>query len=138
MAREGEIKGIDDYRIWEDGGVCIVSSGIQVILSREGIGGSHLCPWGNFPDDVKVLEKEGPASLATREFAQIFEVGQVLMVSEDRDGMWGALQVLLPFTQSKDDSKKLPIVDVIVAFHCREGLGEVCTRVKVTGSIRLH
>ena len=125
VVREGEIQGIDDHGIWEDGGVCIVGSGIQVILSRKGISGSHLCPWGNFPDDVKVLEKEGPASLATREFAQIFEVGQVLMVGEDRDRMWGALQVLLPFTQSKDDGEKLPIVDVVVAFCCREGLGEV-------------
>ena len=60
------------------------------------------------------------------------------MVSEDRDRMWGALQVLLPFTQSKDDGEKLLIVVVIVVFHYREGLGEVCTRVKVTGSVRLH
>ena len=138
MVREGEIEGIDDHRIWEDGGVCIVSSGIQVIFLRKGISGSHLCPRGNFPDDVKVLEKEGPVSLAMREFAWIFEVGQVLMVGEDRDRMWGALQVLLSFTQSKDDSEKLLIVDVIVMFCCREGLGEVCTRVKVTGSVRLH
>ena len=75
VAREGEIEGIDDHRIWEDGSVCIVGSGIQVILSRKGISGSHLCPWGNLPDDVKVLEKERPASLATREFVQILEVG---------------------------------------------------------------
>ena len=75
MMRVGEIEGIDDHRIWEDGGVHIVGSGIQVILSRKGISGSHLCPWGNLPDNVKVLEKERPASLATREFAQILEVG---------------------------------------------------------------
>ena len=73
--REGEVKGIDDHRIWEDEGVYVVSSGIQVIFSRKGISRSHLCPWGNLPDDVKILEKEGPASLATREFARILEVG---------------------------------------------------------------
>ena len=130
--RECEVKGIDDHRIWEDGSVCIVGSGIQVILSRKGISRSHLCSWGNLPDNVKILEKEGPASLATREFVWILEVGQVLMISEDRDRMWGALQVLFPFAQSKDDSKKLLIIDVIVAFRCREGLGEVCTGVEVS------
>ena len=75
VAREGEVEGIDDHRIWEDGGVCIVGGGIQVILLRKGISRSHLCPWGNLPDDVTILEKEGPASLATREFAWILEVG---------------------------------------------------------------
>ena len=64
--------------------------------------------------------------------SQILEVGQVLIVCEDRDKMWGALQVLFPFTESKDDGKKLSIIDVIVVFHCREGLGEVRTRMKVT------
>ena len=54
---------------------------------RKGICRSHLCPRGNLPDDVKILEKEGPVSLVTREFARIFEVGQVLMISEDGDGM---------------------------------------------------
>ena len=87
MTREGEVEGIDDHGIWEDGGVCIVSSGVQVIFLRESISGSHLRPWGDFPDDVKVLEKEGPVSLAMREFAWVFEVGQVLMVGEDRDRM---------------------------------------------------
>ena len=99
--RECEVKGIDDHRIWEDGGVCIVGGGIQVILLRKGISRSHLCSWGNLPDDVKILEKERPASLAMREFVQILEVGQVLMISEDRDRMWGALQVLFPFARAR-------------------------------------
>ena len=99
---------------------------------RQGISGSHLCPRGNLPDDVKILEKEGPASLAMRELVRILEVGQVLMVGEDGDRMWGALQVLFPFAQSKDDGEKLLIIDIIVSFCCREGLGEVCTGMKVT------
>ena len=98
--REGEVEGVDDHRVQEDGSVCIVGSGIQVILSRKGVSGSHLCPWSNLPDDVEILEKEGPASLAMREFVWVLEVGQVLMVSEDRDRMSGALQVLFPCTQS--------------------------------------
>ena len=75
MVREGEVEGIDDHRIGEDGGVCIVGSGIQVIFVREDICRSHLGSRGNLPDDVKVLEKEGPASLAMREFTRILEVG---------------------------------------------------------------
>ena len=69
MTREGEVKGIDDHRIREDGSVCVVGSGIQVIFLRKGISWSHLCSWGNLPDNVKILEKEGPASLVMREFA---------------------------------------------------------------------
>ena len=87
VTREGEVEGIDNHRIREDGSVCIVGSDIQVILSRNGISGSHLCSRGNLPDDVKVLEKEGPASLVMRELVRILEVGQVLMVGEDGDRM---------------------------------------------------
>ena len=75
VTREGEVKGIDDHRIREDGSVCIIGSGIQVILLRKGISGSHLCSQGNFPDDVKILKKERPTSLAMREFVWILEVG---------------------------------------------------------------
>ena len=103
-----------------------------MILSRKSISGSHLCSWGNLPDNVKILEKEGPASLVMRELVRILEVGQVLMVSEDGDRMWGALQVLFPFAQSKDDGEKLSIIDIIISFHCREGFGEVRAGVKVT------
>ena len=138
MVRESEVEGIDDHRIWEDVSVCVIGSGIYVILLRKGISGSYLCSQGNLPDDVKILEKEGPASLAMREFARVLEVGQVFMVGEDRDRMWGALQVLFPFAQSKDDSEKLSIIDIIVSFCCREGFGEVCTGVKVTRGVRLH
>ena len=117
MVREGEIESVDDQWIRDDGGIYIVSCGIQVILLRECVHRSHLHSRGYFPDNVKILEKEGPASLMTREFAQILEVGQVLMVSEDRDRMWGALQVLFPFAQSKDDSEKLAIIVTILFPH---------------------
>ena len=75
VMREGEVKGIDDHRVREDGSVCVISSGIQVIFSRKGICRSHLCSRGNLPDNVKILEKEGPASLVTRELERILEVG---------------------------------------------------------------
>ena len=138
MTREGEIKGIDDHGIRDDGGVCILCSGIQVILLRKSIHGPHLCFRGYFPDNVEILEKEGPVSLATREFVRIFKIRQMLMVGENRDRMGGALQILFAFCQGKDDSEKFPIIDVIVALHSGEGLGEVSARVEVTRGIRLH
>ena len=52
--------------------------------------------------------------------------------------MWGALQVLFPFTQSQDDGKKLSIIDVIVVFTCQEGLGEVCAGVEIPQGVRPH
>ena len=87
MVGQGEIEGIDDHGVQEDGSVCIIHSSVQVVFMREGISRSHLHPRGDLPDNVKVLEEEGPASLATRDFVRVLEVGQVLMVSEDRDMM---------------------------------------------------
>ena len=65
-----------------------------MILSRKSICGSHLCSGGYFPDYVEILEKEGPASLAMREFARIFKIRQILMVGENRDRMGGAVSIL--------------------------------------------
>ena len=45
---------------------------------------------------------------------------------------------LLPFTQGKDDGEKLSVIDIIVSFCGREGLGKVSTRVEVTRGIWLH
>ena len=103
-----------------------------MILLRKGISRSHLCSQGNLPDNVKILKKEGPATLVMRELVRVLEIGQVLMVSEDGDRMWGVLQVLFPFIQSEDDGKKLLIIDIVVLFHCREGLGEVHAGMKVS------
>ena len=56
-----------------------------MIPPRECISRSHVSSRGDLPDDIKVLKKKGPASLSSREFARVFEVRQVLMISEDRD-----------------------------------------------------
>ena len=45
---------------------------------------------------------------------------------------------MFPFCQGKDDSKKFPIIDVIVLLHRGEGFGEVSARMEVTSGIRLH
>ena len=87
MVGQGEVEGIDNHGVRKDGSVHIISSGVQVILLRKGISRSHLHSWGDLPDDVKVLEEEGPASLVMREFVRIFEVGQIFVISENGDGV---------------------------------------------------
>ena len=72
VTREGEIESIDDHWIRDDGSIYVVSHGIQMILSRESVHRSHLCSRGHLPDNVKILEKERPTSLTTREFSRIF------------------------------------------------------------------
>ena len=75
MTGECEIERGDDHGFGQDGSICIVPHGVKVVSSREGISGSHVSPRGDFPDKVKVLKKEGPASLPSREFARVFEIG---------------------------------------------------------------
>ena len=60
------------------------------------------------------------------------------MIGGDRDRVRSPLQVLFPLSKSEDNSKELPIIDVIVALSQREGLGKVSAGVKVSCCIRLH
>ena len=135
---ECEVKGVDDHGFRQDGSVCVVSCGVKVIPPGESISGSHVSPRGDLPDEIKVLKKERPASLSMRKFTRVLEIGEILVVGEDRDGVRSSLQVLLPLDESKDDSEELSIIYVVVAFCGGEDLGEVSTGVKVSCFIRLH
>ena len=97
-----------------------------------------MCPRGDFPDEIKVLKKKGPASLPLREFATVFQVGQVLMISEDRDRVRSPLQILFPLSKSEDNSKEFLIIDVVVTLSQGEGFGKISARVKVPCCVRLH
>ena len=37
MVRQGEIKGVNDHGVREDGSVHIIICGVQVVLVREGV-----------------------------------------------------------------------------------------------------
>ena len=93
---------------------------------------------GDFPDEVKVLKKMGPTSLSSREFVRVFEIGQVLMIGENRDRVRSPLQVLFPLSKSEDNRKEFPIIDVVVTLSQGEGFGRVSTGVKVSCCVRLH
>ena len=46
--------------------------------------------------------------------------------------------VVAPVVESVNDSKQLPIIDIIVSFSRGEGLGKIGTRMEVTVIISLH
>ena len=60
------------------------------------------------------------------------------MVSDNRDRVWGALEVLLPFRECQDNSKEFPVIDVIVSFGWGEHLREVSIWLEITICVFLH
>ena len=64
MACEGEVKSLDDHRVWDNGNINVVVSGIDEVLLRKGISRHHLHARCNLPMDIKVLQKQGPMSLS--------------------------------------------------------------------------
>ena len=55
MACEGEVKGSDDHRVWDNGNINVVVSGINEVFSRKGISGCHPSARCDLPADIKVL-----------------------------------------------------------------------------------
>ena len=55
MAREGEVKGLDDHQVWDNGNINIVISSINEVFSRKGISGCHLSAGCDLPMNIKVL-----------------------------------------------------------------------------------
>ena len=75
MTGECEVKRVDDHGVGENRSISIVRSCVEVVPPRESISRSHVSPRGNFPDEIKVLKEEGPASLSPGEFVRVLEIG---------------------------------------------------------------
>lgn len=60
------------------------------------------------------------------------------MIGEQGDGVTGALEVVTPVVQGVDNSKQFAIINVVVTFHGREGLGQVCAGMEISIIILLH
>ena len=60
------------------------------------------------------------------------------MISDNSDRMGHALNILTPFSESKDDCKEFPIVDVVVSFSREKSTGEVGARMEIAISICLE
>ena len=54
------------------------------------------------------------------------------------DGMGGSLKVVAPMAKGVDNGEQLSIVNVVVAFSRREGLGEISARVKISITVSLY
>ena len=55
MVCEGDVKSLDDHRVWDNGDINVVVSGIDEVFSRKGISGCHPCTWCDLPADIKIL-----------------------------------------------------------------------------------
>ena len=55
MAGEGEVKGLDDHQVWDNGNINIVVSSIDEVFSRKGISRCHPSARCDLPMDIKVL-----------------------------------------------------------------------------------
>ena len=113
MAGEREVKRVDDHGVRQDGSISVVPRGVKVIPPGESISRSHASSSGDLPDEIKVLKKERPTSLSMRKFMRVLEVGQILVVGEDRDGVRSSLQVLLPFHKGENNGEELSIIYVL-------------------------
>ena len=60
------------------------------------------------------------------------------MISDDGNWVVGALKILAPFIQSRNNSKEFPVIDVIILFGWCECFGRISTRVMVSIVISLH
>jgi len=56
----------------------------------------------------------------SRQLLSFFEYFEDFMVREDLDVMGGAFEVMMPFFESLDDSKKFSIIDIIISFGFNE------------------
>ena len=55
MVCKGKVKGLDDYRVWDNSHVSVVLSSIDEIFPRKGISQCHLSTRCDLPADIKVL-----------------------------------------------------------------------------------
>ena len=83
VTSKSKIQGIYNHWLRNNGGINIIRGSVYGIMTRQGIGGSHLGTRKDFPNYIKVLEEEGPASLLSRQFAGVFDIGEVFVVGDD-------------------------------------------------------
>ena len=83
---------------------------------------------GDHPFDVKVLEKESPMSLTMGEFTRVLYIRKIFVVGNDGDGERGALKIVFPLRESKNDCKEFAGINIIVVFDEGECFREVSTR----------
>lgn len=69
--------------------------------------------------EIEIYKVKKPVSLVIVQILGLTEVGQVFVIHKHLNGKRRTLEVMAPGSETSDDSKKLPVIYVIVSF-CRE------------------
>ena len=85
VTSKSKVQGIDNHWLRNNRGVNIIQGSVYGITMRQGVGGGHLGTRKDFPKYIKVLEEEGPVSLALRQFVGVFDIGEVCVVGDDNN-----------------------------------------------------
>ena len=94
--REFKVESIDDDGVRNNGGIGIVKGGVLGIFARKSICRTHARTRGDYPFNVKVLEKESPMSLMMGEFTRVLYIRKIFVVSNDGNRERGALKIVFP------------------------------------------
>ena len=84
-------------KVGEENLLGVIERGVYFVFVGEGIGGTHGGSRRVVPDQIVVLEEHLPSRLSARQTLWFFEVGQVLVVGDNRDCVGGPGEVLAPF-----------------------------------------
>ena len=98
------------------------------IFARESICKAHTRTQGDHLFNVKVLEKESPSSLMMEEFTRVLYIRKIFVVGNDENRERGALKIMFPLRESKNDYKEFAVVNIIVAFGEGECFRKISTR----------
>ena len=75
MSCEREVEGSDYCRFWAYSCVGVVFGGINGVSLGKSIRRGHFRPRCDLPDDIKVLQEQGPSGLSSGQFARVSNVG---------------------------------------------------------------
>ena len=126
--RKFKVESIYDDGVGNNGGVGVVEGGVLGIFARESICKAHTRTQGDHLFNVKVLEKESPSSLMMEEFTRVLYIRKIFVVGNDENRERGALKIMFPLRESKNDYKEFAVVNIIVAFGEGECFRKISTR----------
>ena len=137
---EGGVDEVNKKGWWEEGDVGVVGviRGEEVGSAGEGIGTSKKFAGDMDHFQVEVGKVNEPTCLAAVKHLGLAEIGKVLVVGKNLYRKGRAMEVVAPRLQGANDGEEFAVIDVVISFGWREGLGEVGTRVPVTIRIGLE
>ena len=68
-----------------------------MITSQECICWGHFGSRSDLPLQIKVLQEKRPSGLLSGQFFGVFDVGEILVISDNGDRVCGSLEILIFF-----------------------------------------